>query len=86
MLRVFFYMAVPVSELCSILVADVDLEAYRVNQGNGSKDRYVLFGKSFATTLQTHIAAHPDSRAEASVMQPPLLVDACGCLPDVVGS
>ena len=23
------------------------------------KDRYVLFGKSFATALRTHIAAHP---------------------------
>ena len=33
-----------------------------MNQGKGSKDRYVLFGKSFATALKTHIAAHPKSR------------------------
>jgi len=53
-----------VSELCSIEVADVDLEAckIRINQGKGSKDRYVLFGKSFATALRTHIAAHPENR------------------------
>ena len=29
-----------------------------VSQGKGSKDRYVLFGKTFATALRTHIAAH----------------------------
>jgi hypothetical protein len=28
----------------------------------GSKDRYVLFGRSFATALRTHIAAHPHNR------------------------
>ena len=33
-----------------------------VDQGKGSKDRYVLFGKSFATALRTHIAAHPQNR------------------------
>jgi integrase/recombinase XerD len=64
MLRLLFYTAVRVSELCGIEVADVDLEAckIRVNQGKGSKDRYVLFGKSFATALRTHIAAHPNNR------------------------
>ena len=45
-------------------VADVDLEAckIRINQGKGSKDRYVLFGKGFATALRTHIAAHGSNR------------------------
>jgi integrase len=64
MLRLLFYTAVRVSELCSIQVADVDLENCKVfvNQGKGSKDRYVLFGKSFATALRTHIAAHPQNR------------------------
>ena len=64
MLRLMFYTAVRVSELCKIEVHDVDLEAYkiRINQGKGSKDRYVLFGKSFATALRTHIAAHPKNR------------------------
>jgi integrase len=64
MLRLLFFTAVRVSELCNIAVADVDLEncKIRVNQGKGSKDRYVLFGKSFATALRTHIAAHPKNR------------------------
>ena len=64
MLRLLFYTCVRVSELCGIEVADVDLENCKifVNQGKGSKDRYVLFGKSFATALRTHIAAHPQNR------------------------
>jgi integrase len=64
MLRLLFYTGVRVSELCNMLVADVDIEAYkiRINQGKGSKDRYVLFGKCFATALRTHIAAHPQNR------------------------
>ena len=64
MLRLLFYTAVRVSELCSIEVADVDIEncKIRVNEGKGSKDRYVLFGKSFATALRIHIAAHPKNR------------------------
>ncbi len=64
MLRLLFYTGVRVSELCGMLVADVDLEAckIRINQGKGGKDRYVLFGKSFATALRTHIAAHPNNR------------------------
>ena len=64
MLRLVFYTAVRVSELCRIEVAEVDLENCKifVNQGKGSKDRYVLFGKTFATALRTHIAAHPHNR------------------------
>ena len=64
MLRMLFYTGVRVSELCGIEVADVDLESCKVfvNQGKGSKDRYVLFGKSFATALRTHVAAHPQNR------------------------
>jgi integrase/recombinase XerD len=64
MLRLFFYTGVRVSELCGMTVVDVDLEAckIRINMGKGSKDRYVLFGKSFATALRTHIAAHPNNR------------------------
>jgi site-specific recombinase XerD len=64
MLRLLFYTGVRVSELCGIEVADVDLESckIRINQGKGSKDRFVLFGKSFATALRAHIAAHPHNR------------------------
>ena len=51
-------------ELCRIEVAEIDLENCKIfiNQGKGSKDRYVLFGKTFATALRTHIAAHPNNR------------------------
>ena len=64
MLRLLFYTGVRVSELCNIEVRDVDIAAFkiRINDGKGSKDRYVLFGKSFATALRTHIAAHPKNR------------------------
>ena len=64
MLRLLFQTAVRVSELCGIQVADIDLENHkiRINAGKGDKDRYVLFGKTFATALRTHIAAHPNNR------------------------
>ncbi|MFN0017945.1 MAG: tyrosine-type recombinase/integrase [Pirellulaceae bacterium] len=64
MLRLLFFTGVRVSELCNMQVADVDLESckIRINQGKGSKDRYVLFGKSFATALRTHIASRPNNR------------------------
>lgn len=64
MLRLLFYTGLRVSEMCNVLIADIDLEAckIRVNQGKGSKDRYVLFGRSFGTALRTHIAAHPLNR------------------------
>jgi integrase len=64
MLRLLFYTSVRVSELCNVQVADVDLEAckIRINSGKGDKDRVVLFGKTFATALRTHIAAHPKNR------------------------
>lgn len=64
MLRLLFFTAVRVSELCNIQVGDVDLEncKIRINEGKGAKDRFVLFGKTFATALRTHIAAHPQNR------------------------
>jgi len=64
MLRLLFFTAVRVSELCNIEVADVDLEAckIRINSGKGDKDRFVLFGKTLATALRTHVAAHPSNR------------------------
>src|SRR5262245_58931446 len=64
MLKLLFFTAVRVSELCHIEVADVDLDAckIRINGGKGDKDRFVLFGKTFATALRTHVAAHPNNR------------------------
>ncbi len=64
MLRLTFYTGVRVSELCDIRVGDVDLAACKifVDQGKGSKDRYVLFSQTFATALRTHMANHPNNR------------------------
>jgi len=64
MLRLLFQTAVRVSELCSIQIGDIDVENHkiRINAGKGDKDRFVLFGKTFATALRTHIAAHPSNR------------------------
>ena len=64
MLRLLFFTAVRVSELCSIQVGDVDFESckIRVNAGKGDKDRYVLYGRTFATALRTHVAAQPKNR------------------------
>jgi integrase/recombinase XerD len=64
MLRLLFYTGVRVAELCAIEVADIDLEGcrIRINEGKGSKDRVVLFGKSFATALRAYLAAHPKNR------------------------
>lgn len=57
MLRLLFYTAVRVSELCAMRVEDVDFQArkIRVNDGKGGKDRYVLFAESFAVTLKTFV-------------------------------
>jgi integrase len=59
-----FYTAVRVSELCRIEVRDVDFAncKIRINQGKGAKDRYVLFGRTFATALRTHVSANPNHR------------------------
>jgi integrase/recombinase XerD len=64
MIRLLFFTGMRVSELCNTQVVDVDLEAcrLRVEQGKGGKDRTVLFGKSFAVALRTHVASHPDNR------------------------
>jgi len=64
MIRLLFFTGMRVSELCNTEISDVDLEScrIRVNQGKGGKDRTVLFSKSFAVALRTHIAGHPDNR------------------------
>ena len=64
MMRLLFYTATRVSELCSIRIDDIDLENNKINivQGKGSKDRVVLFDKSFAVALRTHISSNPKNR------------------------
>jgi site-specific recombinase XerD len=64
MLRLLFYTAVRVSELTSIRVEDVDLDACKIfiELGKGSKDRYILFPESFKLILKAHLASNPDNR------------------------
>jgi site-specific recombinase XerD len=64
MLRLLFYTAVRVSELTSIRVEGVDLDACKIfiELGKGSKDRYILFPESFRLILKAHLAANPANR------------------------
>ncbi|MEX0670283.1 MAG: tyrosine-type recombinase/integrase [Pirellulales bacterium] len=75
MIRLLFFTGMRVSELCNTQVSDVDLEAcrIRVNQSKGGKDRTVLFGKSFAIILRTHIAGHSDNRWLFQTRQTPAI-------------
>lgn len=43
-------------------VSDVDLDAGKIfiEQGNGDKDRYILFPESFRLLLKAYMAANPD--------------------------
>jgi integrase len=63
LLRLLFYTAVRVSELCAMKIADVDLAAGKIfiDQGKGSKDRYVLFPQGFGLTLKAYLAGVPDN-------------------------
>lgn len=58
MLRLLFYTAIRVSELCRIEMGDVNLGGCKIfiDDGKGSKDRYVLFPESFKLVLQSHLA------------------------------
>lgn len=64
MLKLLFFTAVRVGELVKIEVRDVDLAACKVfvDQGKGSKDRYLLFPQAFGLVLRAHLAAHPKNR------------------------
>jgi site-specific recombinase XerD len=64
MLKLLFYTAVRVSELVRIRVEDVDTQQCKIfiNQGKGSKDRYILFPKSFRLVLRSHLKANPRNR------------------------
>jgi len=60
MLKLLFYTAVRVSELVRIQVADIDVDGCRIfiDQGKGSKDRYILFPASFRLVLKSHSRGH----------------------------
>jgi integrase/recombinase XerD len=61
MLRLLFYTAVRVSELVRIEVSNIDLDACKIfiDQGKGSKDRYILFPGGFRLVLKSHLGANP---------------------------
>lgn len=58
------YTAVRVSELVNIRVSDVDLDGCKIfiDNGKGSKDRYILFPADFRLALQTYMDAYPDNK------------------------
>lgn len=57
LLRLLFYTAIRVAELCAIKVEDVDVAAGKIfiDDGKGSKDRYVLFPTDFRLVLKAYI-------------------------------
>jgi site-specific recombinase XerD len=59
MLKLMLYTAVRVSELVNIQVKDIDLGGCKIfiDNGKGSKDRYILFPTDFRLALQTYIDA-----------------------------
>lgn len=63
MLKLLLYTAIRVSELVNIRVSDVDLDACKIfiNQGKGSKDRYILFPSGFRLALRSHLSATSDN-------------------------
>jgi len=64
MLKLLFYTAIRVSELVSIRVEHIDLDACKIfiEQGKGAKDRYILYPESFRLILKSHLAANLDNR------------------------
>jgi integrase/recombinase XerD len=64
MLKLLIFTAVRVSELVGIRVEDVDTQQNKIfiNQGKGSKDRYILLPKSFRLVLRSHLQANPKNR------------------------
>jgi integrase len=64
MLKFLFFTSIRVSELVHIKVSDVDLGNCKVfiDQGKGSKDRYILFPASFRLILSSHLQSHPKNR------------------------
>jgi site-specific recombinase XerD len=64
MLKLLFYTAVRVSELVRIRVEVVDTQQCKIfiNRAKGSKDRYILFPRSFSLVLRSHLKANLKSR------------------------
>jgi len=64
MLKLLFYTAIRVSELVSIRIEQVDLNACKIfiEQGKGAKDRYILYPESFRLILKSQLSANPENR------------------------
>lgn len=64
MLKLLFYTGVRVREFTNIKVSDVYLQENKIfiEQGKGSKDRYVLFGENFKTALRVYMETMPNNR------------------------
>lgn len=64
MLKLLFYTGVRVSEFTNIKVTDVYIQENKIfiEQGKGSKDRYVLFGENFKTALKVYMEIIPNNR------------------------
>jgi len=63
MLKLLLYTAVRVSELISMRVSDVNIDACKIfiDNGKGNKDRYILFPSSFRLALRSYLDARPDN-------------------------
>ncbi len=63
MLKLMLYTAVRVSELVNIRVSDIDLDGCKIfiDNGKGSKDRYILFPTDFRLALQSYMETHEDN-------------------------
>jgi len=63
MLKLMLYTALRVSELINIRVSDIDLDGCKIfiDNGKGSKDRYILFPSGFRLALQSFLDAHSEN-------------------------
>lgn len=64
MLRLLFFTGVRNQELVNIKTGDVYLDENKIfiDQGKGSKDRYVLFNQDFKTALKVYMKNNPKSK------------------------
>ena len=64
MLRLLFFTGVRNQELVNIKTSDVYLNENKIfiDQGKGSKDRYVLFNQDFKTALKVHMKNNPKNK------------------------
>jgi integrase/recombinase XerD len=64
MLKLLFFTGVRNQEMANIKMSDVYLDENKIfiEQGKGSKDRYVLFNQDFKTALKVYIKNYPKNR------------------------